>query len=89
VQGNESTHTRQDDPARQWQTAALDLFELQENGKMNLFVKFVYSYKHDCQVEVIGRGHFEQSIMIKLPDGRIVETDANDLWERKHDTDRC
>lgn len=56
---------------------------------MNIFPKWVYSYTHDCQVEVIGRGHFEQSIMIKLPDGRIVETDANDLWERKHDIDRC
>ena len=33
----------------------------------------------ECVVRVIQAGHFPGTVMVQLPDDRIVETDANQL----------
>lgn len=51
---------------------------------MNIFPKLVYSISHECNVEVVGRGHFELTVMVQLPAGRIVEVDLTDLTDRSN-----
>ena len=49
---------------------------------MNIFAKWVYSIAHECDVEVLSRGHFEASVLVQLPSGRVVEVDLSDLIQR-------
>jgi hypothetical protein len=36
-----------------------------------------------CNVEIISAGHFNETLMAKLPDGRIVEVNIDDLTTRE------
>jgi hypothetical protein len=39
----------------------------------------------DCEVEVLRMGHFPTSLIVKLPDGREIETDNDVLTSRYQD----
>jgi molybdopterin-binding protein len=41
--------------------------------------KIMYHKQFKCSVEVISRGHFPTTVMVKLPDGQEVETDLGAL----------
>lgn len=42
-----------------------------------------WSTQMDCKVEIIKRGHFPDTAMVLLPDGRTVETDMAYLADLK------
>jgi hypothetical protein len=49
-----------------------------QQDNMNL-PEWLWHKEFECVVRVMQAGHFPGTVMIKLPDDRIVETDANQL----------
>lgn len=50
------------------------------------FPQFVWYKKLECKVEVIKTGHFPTSLIVKLPDGKMIETDSENLTRIDNDT---
>lgn len=44
--------------------------------------RFAWHQKLECVVEIVGQGHFPSTAIVKLPDGREIDTDLCDLIKR-------
>lgn len=46
--------------------------------------RWLWSKGHECVVEVVRRGHFPTSIMVRKPDDTEVEVEETDLETTSH-----
>lgn len=49
------------------------------NSKYNVFPKYCWSRSMSCVVEIQSAGHFPTTLMVILPDDKIVEVERSDL----------
>lgn len=56
---------------------------MSEHAQHSTLPKRMWLKGSECEVEVIGTGHFPTTVMVYLPDNRKIEVEDYDLMELK------